>query len=205
MTIWVDGVERLTVHRRALDALGIEPGATVDVEELLQSAAAAERRAGVEAAFALLAIRDRTARELSGRLRQKGFAQEAVAAVLERVAELGYLDDRQYAVDFARARMAHRPAGRRALGVQLRRKGVAAETIDEVLDECFQGVDETALAAEVIQRRLPRLAKLDARTARSRLVALLQRRGFDYEVIHETVARAMPEIDMDEDVASPEQ
>jgi len=201
VAIWVDGVERITVHRKALQWLEVEAGVTVDVDELLQAVAEAEHRAAMDASFALLAVQDRSANELCQRLRQKGFAHEVTRRVVERLRELGYMDDRRYAIEYVRARMAQRPAGRRALYGELRRKGVDSEMIEEVLDECFGSVDEAALAAAAIEQRLPRLAKLDANTARSRLVALLQRRGFDFEVIRDAVSRAMPEID-DEDVAS---
>ena len=203
VAIYVDGVKQLTVHRAALKSLGLEEGATVDADELRQLAAAAERRAGMDAGLALLGVRDRTAKELSERLRRKSFTQEVAGDVLGRLQELGYVDDRRYAVEFVRGRMVHRPAGRHALRGELRRKGVEAETIDEVLDECFDGVDEVAVAVGIVQQRARRFAGLDTRTARSRLVSLLQRRGFDFEVIQEAVTRAMPEIDTDEDVASP--
>ena len=202
VAIHIDGVKELTVHPKALESLGIEEGATVDIEELLESAAAAERRAGMEAALALLGVRDRSAAELQERLRRKGFAHEVAVAVVERLQELGYVDDRRYAGELVRGRMAQRPEGKRALQRELRRRGIEGKMIDEALEECFGGVDEVALAVEVIERRLPRLANVDVGTARRRLVALLQRRGFDFEVIQEAVTRAMPETDMDEDVAS---
>ena len=202
VAIYVDDVEQLTVHRTALKSLGVKAGAEVDVEKLLQSAAVAERRAGMDAALGLIAVRSRSAQELRERLGRKLFSPDVAEAVIQRLQELGYVDDKRYAVEFVRARIAQRPSGRRALQAELRRKGIEGETIDEVLDECLGGVDEVAMAVSVIERRLPRLSKLDGRTARSRLDALLQRRGFDFEVIREAVDRAMPETDMDEDVAS---
>jgi len=76
-----------------------------------RSATAAERRErrgevtdpGVvmEAAAAFLAVRPRSVAETRRRLRHLGYRHELVDSVVERLVEMGYLDD----AEFARARL----------------------------------------------------------------------------------------------------
>ena len=63
------------------------------------------------------------------------------------------------------------------------RSGVKGDVTDRALDEVYQQADPTALARQLALKQAPRLRKLDPAVARRRLVAMLQRRGFDYDAI----------------------
>ena len=71
----------------------------------------------VDAALVILAQRPHAAAELRRKLRQKGHEAEAIEAALTRLAELGYLDD----AEFARALVGWRAGkrGRRAIAAEL--------------------------------------------------------------------------------------
>jgi len=131
------------------------------------------------AALRLLTGRDRSEAELGERLRLKGHDEEAVASVLERCRRLGYLDDRRFARERARALLRRGRAVGRCLLDDLRRHGIAeAEARDAAAEAEDEFTLEEVLAA-LSERRFP---GFDYRQAddrqRRRVVNYFLRRGF---------------------------
>ena len=147
---------------------------------------ASDPAAAREAALKLLERTRRTRMDLTRRLRERGYAAAVVESVLERLAEVGLVDDVEYARAFLEARLKRRTTGRRRLEQDLRLRGISADDIAAArarLEEREGHEDETAGARRVIAQAARRYARLDPRTRRQRLYALLVRRGFDGDVI----------------------
>jgi regulatory protein len=143
-----------------------------------------------EAALRLLERTRRTRRDLERRLGEKGFAGPAVAQVLDRLAEVGLVDDVEYARAYLAGRWGRRAAGWRRLEQDLRRRGVGVEDVARARErfEATRGpVDEVAAARRVIEQSARRYASLEPRVRRQRLWSLLSRRGFDPDCIQEAL------------------
>ncbi|HUW94390.1 MAG TPA: regulatory protein RecX, partial [Anaerolineae bacterium] len=80
-----------------------------------------------------------------------------------------------------------RPRGRRLLRQELRAKGIGQGLIDEVLTD----VEEGRSAYQAAVQRAARYARLDDEAFREKMYGFLRRRGFDYEVVRETIARLL--------------
>ncbi|MGH3613866.1 MAG: RecX family transcriptional regulator [Pseudonocardia sp.] len=149
----------------------------------------------------LLTARARTRQELAQALRRKGVPDEAAGAVLERFDDVGLIDDGAFAEQWVRSRHAVRGLGRRALAVELRRKGVA----DDIAGEALAGVDteaEDRRARELVDRKLrtiPADTEEQRVTAGRRLVGMLARKGYSggtaYRVVREALAARGAELD----------
>jgi len=150
-----------------------------------------------EAALALLERTRRTRADLRRRLRDKGYAEPAVASVLDRLAQVGLVDDADYARAWLAGRWGRRMAGWRRLEADLKRRGIAAEDIAAgraALEREQGGTDELAGARRAIAQADRRYAGLEPRVRRQRLYALLARRGYDSD----TIERALrPARDLD--------
>jgi regulatory protein len=148
-----------------------------------------------EAALKLLDHQRRTRRDLARRLRDKGHDPAEVEQTLDRLAQVGLIDDVEFARAFIAGRWGRRAAGWRRIEGDLRGKGVSADDIAaararfEAEQGGENGVDESAAARRVVQQAERRYAALDPRVRRQRLTALLLRRGFSYDTI-EQVLRA---------------
>ncbi|UGT63530.1 recombination regulator RecX [Nocardia asteroides] len=135
-----------------------------------------------EACLRLLAVRARSRAELVQRLSAKGFDAEVTAAAVDRLAEVGLVDDAAFAEQWVQARHTFSGRGRAALAQELRRKGVAPETAAAALDG-ISGDDEQERAAELVRRKLRSLpASVDRDTALRRLSGMLARRGYPASV-----------------------
>jgi regulatory protein len=158
-----------------------------------------ERRAEVddpavvmEAAAAFLAVRPRSVAETRRRLRHLGYRHELIEQVVERLIEMDYLDDAEFARAWVESRDRARPRGESALRRELTLKGIERETIATVLEErtaASAGADRAA-AERLLERKRSALEREpDVARRRQRAYALLARNGFDPEVCREASAR----------------
>jgi len=139
-----------------------------------------------EAALKLLERTRRTRRDLERRLKERDFDAATIAATLDRLSEVGLVDDVEYARAWLAGRWGRRPSGWRRLEQELRTKGVSqadAAHARELLGERGGAPDEVASAAKLVAQARRRYAKLEPRVQRQRLYALLARHGYDGDVI----------------------
>lgn len=130
-----------------------------------------------EACLRLLAVRPRSRSELAGALRRKDIPDEVGTAVLDRLAEVGLIDDAAFAESAVHSGHTYRGLGRRALGAELRRRGVA----DEVARDAVSAVrpeDEEQRARELVRRKLRTSTVREEAVLVRRLVGMLARKGY---------------------------
>jgi regulatory protein len=133
----------------------------------------------------------RTEAELRRLMRQRaepGPPGEAiVAAVLARLKEYGYLDDKSYAETFARLRHENEKLGQRTVRQKLQQKGVAANIVDETIEARYAGTDEEALARQYLDRKRIRKPEDEKQTARimRRLVSAGFSTGIIYKILRQ--------------------
>ncbi|HDR06251.1 MAG TPA: hypothetical protein ENN88_01315 [Candidatus Coatesbacteria bacterium] len=101
----------------------------------------------------------------------------------------GLLDDRRYALAFARELINKGPCGARLIRRKLGGRGVAPEMVEEVL--AGLELDEAELAEEAVRLKLASLAGEEDETAARRLLAHLERRGFAGETARNAVIHAL--------------
>ena len=154
----------------------------------------------MDIAVRFLAARPRTRWELDRRLQRAGADEAVVGATLERLAELGYVDDAAFARWWADQRDRHAPRGRRLIEAELRRNGVPREVIEAQRDEhdhpdrapedARLPATEAERAREALERHLRGRAMPDDPKALQRLGMFLVRRGFDPETVRNTLREA---------------
>jgi regulatory protein len=135
------------------------------------------------AAYRLLTYRPRSRAELIGKLQEKGFDLAVIEGVLADLERYGYVNDRQFAEQWAAGRLRRRGFGRRRVERELRDKGVERDIIAETLASVWSGDIEMKTARASAERKLKTLRSFDGETCRRRLAAFLERKGFSYDII----------------------
>ncbi len=139
----------------------------------------------LNAALYCLSYRPRSEFELKERLHRRGFDGDSVGAVLARLREQGLVDDMAFAQFWKDNRESFSPRSQRLTSLELRRRGVAEETIAQVVGVIDD--DDSAYRAALSKARS--LSLSDYQSFRQRLAGYLKRRGFSYGVINHTVER----------------
>ena len=103
-------------------------------------------------ALDLLARRSHFRRQLEEKLRARRFASDVIARTLDELAELGYLDDRRAAEEFATARLRRGPVGRRRMRHELERRGADPDAVERALDATYADASDLEMAREAATR-----------------------------------------------------
>ncbi len=136
-----------------------------------------------KSAIRLIGMRPRSTAEIERSLRKKGFNEQVVEHVIDRLTAVELLDDAAFAVYWVEQRDAFRPRSKLALRQELQLKGVSRSVIDTVLNE----VDEESTARRVGEKQGTRLTNLPEEEFRVRLGRFLQQRGFPYDITITTI------------------
>jgi regulatory protein len=129
-------------------------------------------------ALRTLAARARTRHELEQSLRAKNVPQAAIDAVLDRLEEVGLVNDASFAVDWVTSRQQRRHLSRQVLRRELQAKGVERSAIDSALGHVDHDA-ELRSARELVERKRAAMNGLSRDVQYRRLAGLLSRRGFD--------------------------
>ncbi|PDV97220.1 regulatory protein RecX [Candidatus Chloroploca asiatica] len=185
VNIFIDGAFALGITLATLAREGLWVGLTLDDAAWQRLAASAQVEQALLSAMRLLDARPRSRAEVRLRLRQKEHPPQVIDQVLERLQDLGLLDDAAFSRYWVENRQRFRPRGVRALVAELRDKGVDRDTIATALAEVGADAEGERQAAEQVARSV--LARYcacpDRTTFQRRLGGLLQRRGFALAVI----------------------
>ena len=143
----------------------------------------------LNAAASYLGYRPRSEFELRERLQRRGFDGDSVNAVLAKLKEQGLVDDMAFAQFWRDNRQSFSPRSQWLTRLELRRKGVVSDIIDQVVD----AVDDADSAYRAAVSKARSLPQSDEQSFRRRLGEYLKRRGFGYGVINHTVERVWQE------------
>jgi regulatory protein len=169
------------MQKAAAEPVAAEP------EPPAESADPAERAR--EICLQQLAVRPRTRAELATALRRRGVDEQVAAEVLDRYRDVGMIDDAAFARAWVSSRHQGRGLARRALGSELRRRGVDTETIGEALEQLDPDA-EAATARALVERRLRTTTGSPEAIVR-RLVGMLARKGYPAGLAFRVVKEAL--------------
>ncbi|MEU8341810.1 regulatory protein [Actinomadura meyerae] len=144
-----------------------------------------------EVCLRLLAASPRTRAQLADALRRKDVPAEVADRVLARFTDVGLIDDEAFARAWVQSRHSGRGLAKRALAAELRRRGVADDTVNEAV-ETLDPAREEETARALVVRRLPATRGADPAKRMRRLVGMLARKGYPpglaYRVVKEALA-----------------
>jgi regulatory protein len=127
---------------------------------------------------------------LAGQLAKRGYPDDVSTRVLDRLADVGLIDDAEFAEQWVHSRRVNTGKGKRALAAELHTKGIDNDVITSVLSD-INPAAERDRAEELVRKKLRREnlgdEAADARVTR-RLVGMLARRGFSQGMAYDVVS-----------------
>lgn len=91
--------------------------------------------------------------EIREKLKRRAQNVADVDAVIARLKEAGYLDDRRFAESFAAARLENQGLGRMRVARDLRQRRVAPALAEQVTDQTYRSTDEAELIQAFLERK----------------------------------------------------
>lgn len=177
------------------DAAGAEPDTQPDIQPDADPEAVARA-----ICLRLLTGAPKSRAELATALRRRNVPEEVAEHVLGRFSEVGLIDDAAFARAWVSSRQRGRGLARRALALELSRRGIDREHVDDALAE-VSDEDEVTAARALVQRRLPATRGLATEARVRRLTGLLARKGYSGGTARAVIREA---LDAEQDERGPE-
>ncbi len=194
-TVFLDGRYAFPCSLATLARFRLRVGQELSELQIQQILLGQTRQECFDKATQFLARRLHSRAELHRKLLKSNYPADLIDAVLNDLSRLGYVDDQRFANTKALYAAQHKHQGRRRAFMELLRAGIQPNVANRALDDVYQLADSTSIAQQLIQKHLPRLRKLDPLVARRRLLAMLQRRGFDYDAVRTIIDQSLPTPD----------
>ncbi len=188
--IFLDGQFAFPVSPEVAIKTGLKVGQKLENSQIeaLTSTETAQRC--LDAALRYLSYRPRSEQELHQRLSHRGFNQEIISQTIQRLREMGQVDNLAFAQFWVENRQTLRPRSQLRLRRELQAKGVERETIDAVVSE----LDDRTNAYLIAQKKHIKWDGTDIQVWRRSMGTYLSRHGFSYSVIKDTLNRLASEM-----------
>lgn len=175
--LYLDGEFVMNLDTRTLIENRFDVGKEIDDEDLHEIINLSNERRAKEKALWLISYRDHSKKELTDKIKRTCDEESAEKAV-ERMEELGLVNDEAYAQRYARKLLYSKHMSKNAAVFELSRKGIDKELAQEILENTE--VDERDQIRQVIDKKYRNLS--DEKIKR-RAVAALQRLGYRWDDI----------------------
>ncbi len=198
--VWfeLDGGEKHWLPRKAAQETGWKIGDLVAPEDFRRRVLLAQYPHGLNLAIAMLARRPCSRGEIAAKLKSARYMDETAEMVLYKLEREKLLNDRDFALQWARSRL-NRKYGAYRIQQELRQKGVSGED----LEVAMESLDEEELLTQAITLARKGLARgkpgEDPRKTRQRVLASIVRRGFSWDLARQACSQVLSEQDADEE------
>lgn len=171
VNVYVNGKYSFSLDVAQVVDLGVKVGLEITEERLVELKKASEFGKVYQRALEWVLVRPRSTREVRDYLRRR--SSEFIESIFNRLSERGYIDDRKFAEYYVENRFVKKGISQKRLRMELVKKGVPREIIDEVLEESDR--EDTEEIMKVI-------AKKRAKYDDEKLIMYLVRQGFSFEL-----------------------
>lgn len=192
LNIYLDGEYAFGLSRYV--AAWLQVGQDLTEEKITALMADDAVEAAYQKSTKFIGYRMRTTSEVDKHLTKKGIEPQIIGQVIERLNENGLLNDEGFAKMWIENRSEFRPRSQRLLAMELRRKGINSETIQNVIERT---PPEDELAYLAAKKRIRRYEHLDWQDFQRKLGSHLTRRGFSYSTIKPVVYKVWTEKNQD--------
>lgn len=188
VSVYLDGEFAFGIHQDLILHHGLHTGMQLSAEKhqaIEQDEARVQAR---QRALQYLAHKPRTEKEVREKLESEEVPQILIEDVVDRLHELSYLDDEDYAHNYARNRFANKGYGPRRIRRELVDRGIDRPLADRAVDQLFTEEDPMAAAMTHAEKYWPRVAdEDDPRRRKQKLHGYLTRRGFTQDTVYDVI------------------
>lgn len=127
-----------------------------------------------------LSFRVRSTKEIRDYLARKNFIEATIDAVVEKLNELKFLNDEEFAKAWIESRQKNKGKSKFVLKNELRLKGLNNELIEQVLKEAQEDFETAGI---LFERKKDKMKGLSPEEFKKKMGSFLQRRGYSWNII----------------------
>lgn len=144
---------------------------------------ASEKERAKNAAYRFLSYRARSTFQVEKKLKERGFSGEIIRETIDRLKELGFLDDASFGVALAKELATIKGYGRFQVEKRLKEKGIEGEVLCQAIEKVFSEVDEFEAARRLALKKTK--GHLNSVEDKAKIGRYLYGRGYSWDIITE--------------------
>ncbi|SKC38477.1 RecX family transcriptional regulator [Maledivibacter halophilus] len=181
ISIYIDNKYALGVHKDIVYKLNLEKGKILDKDFIEKIVKAEEQKKANEYAIKFLSYRPRSEKEIKDRMTKKEYEDEVINNTLEWLKKYDLVNDRDFVEEYVKSKASK--YGRSRIRLELRRKGLDDNIVDDVLNSEYEHEKEYEIALEQAKRKIKVYKGESPQAIYRKLGGYLQRRGFSYDIV----------------------
>ncbi len=171
------GLELETVMRHRLKI-----GDQIEPEKLDEIQFDSERVRALDKALSFVTKSKKTQKQVKEHLYSKGYTEQTVASVIEKMNDYRFLDDGDYAETYAKSYS--KTKGKKLIEIELKKRGVSEEDMSFALENIGDQTESAVLIAEKYLKN-----KVKDKPNMLKCYKYLLSKGFEYDVAKSAVER----------------
>ena len=175
--LYLDGEYTASIDTKTLLEQRVDVGCELDDDDLQELISLSDENRAKEKALRLISYRSHSKKELTEKIRRTS-TDEAAQKAADRMEELGLVNDGDFARRYAEQLLTIKHMSKRGAAMELQRKGIDRDMIEETLDEIE--VDPREQIVEFLSKKYK---NLDDEKIKRRAIAALRRLGYGWEDI----------------------
>lgn len=180
--VYIDDVYTFYLTKRELKFLKLNKG-----DQIMESSLYTIYREYVyprarSRAFRLLQRRDMTRQEMVNKLKLSGNNDHVINHILDFLEEYHYIDDEQYTEKYISYNKERKSI--RQMKMELGRKGVSKDIIEEHLENAEVSEEEVAL--KLLEKKYRNIEVIDDKV-KNKMMGFLLRKGYNYSLVHQVI------------------
>ena len=188
MSVYLDGEYAFGLAK--IVAAWLKVGQEISKENIEELKAKDKEEIALQKAVKFLSYRPRSEDEVRKNLKKHKFQEEIIEKVIDRMRRGGLVNDVNFAELWVENRSEFRPRGSRLLRMELRKKGIP----DDVIENATKDLTEDELAFRAASKQARKYKKLEWQEFRKKMNGFLARRGFDYGIISNVIPNVWEEL-----------
>ncbi len=194
VSVFLDGRFAFAISADLVSSEGLKCDQVLTDDEIASLSKSDRYQRCLDVALNFLSYRPRSTSEVRAKLQKRGFDLETQRRVVESLSAKGLLDDSAFAQFWTDNRESFSPRSQRLTRIELRKKGVAKEAIDQAI----ASIDDADAALRAASARVRSMHWSDRDQFRRRLGGYLERRGFGYAIVQATLERVWKDVGSEE-------
>lgn len=137
-------------------------------------------------AINLLSYSTKTTKELTDKMKEKGYEDNIIENTIEMLKQYNYINDKQYVENYINDKLYLNSDGSNKIKMKLIQKGIDKNLINEYINNIDEDI-EYDNAFKIAERKINSYSKFDLNIQKKKLYAFLLNRGYGYDVVKRVI------------------
>lgn len=137
-------------------------------------------------AINLLSYSTKTTKELTDKMKEKGYEDNIIENTIEMLKQYNYINDKQYVENYINDKLYLNSDGSNKIKMKLIQKGIDKNLINEYINNIDEDI-EYDNAFKIAERKINSYSKFDLNIQKKKLYTFLLNRGYGYDVVKRVI------------------